>query len=197
MLYHFTSLAAAEAQMTERYPMMHEHDAAATRSYSPTAMSRGRELIGYTTADLTHFARASVLAKKIDASIDRARFEAIIGPHKSEGYDSYKYFDKRKWLRVKVMRALELDLDRRACLSILDLGSGAGYFLYACKWLGHDVHSLELGTYEFYNEMIDLFEIPRIAFRIEAYKRMPTFQTKFDVVTAHQICFNGHKTPGL
>jgi cyclopropane fatty-acyl-phospholipid synthase-like methyltransferase len=96
-----------------------------------------------------------------------------------------------------MMRAIELGLDKSAQSSVLDLGCGAGYFLYCCKYLGHNVHGIDLPDYEFYRDMIALFGLSRTGFRIEAYKNLPVLGRRFDVITAHQICFNGHKTEKL
>jgi SAM-dependent methyltransferase len=148
----------------------------------------------YSFADISNFLRARTLAAKADAAIDQAKFQEVIANHASEGYDSYKYFDKQLWLRSKMMRAIELALDKSQPLSVLDIGCGAGYFLYCCKFLGHDVHGIDLPNYAFYRDMIALFGIPRTGFRIEPYKPLPVVGKRFDVVTAHQICFNGHKT---
>jgi SAM-dependent methyltransferase len=151
----------------------------------------------YSISDIPNFLRARTLAAKADAAIDQAKFQEVITSHASEGYDSYKYFDKQLWLRTKMMRVIELGLDTSPPLSVLDMGCGAGYFLYCCKYLGHNVHGLDLPDYEFYRDMIAMFDIPRTGYRIEPFKTLPLLGKKFDVVTAHQICFNGHKTDEL
>jgi SAM-dependent methyltransferase len=151
----------------------------------------------YSISDIPNFIRARTLAAKADASIDPAKFQDVIAKHRSEGYDSYKYFDKQLWLRSKMMRVIELELDKSAQSSVLDLGCGAGYFLYCCKYLGHSVHGLDLPDYEFYRDLIAFFGISRTGFRIEPHKSIPFLGRRFDVVTAHQICFNGHKTENL
>jgi SAM-dependent methyltransferase len=151
----------------------------------------------YSVTDLSNFLRARTLAAKADAAIDQAAFRRVIEAHASEGYDSYKYFDKQLWLRSKMMRVIELGLDKSAPRAVLDMGCGAGYFLYCCKYLGHDVQGIDLPNYEFYRDMIALFGIKRTGFRIEPYKHLPVLDKRFDVITAHQICFNGHKTECL
>jgi SAM-dependent methyltransferase len=157
----------------------------------------GSEPLQYSVADLTHFFRARKLAAKADAAIDQEKFRQVIDSHGAEGYDSYKYFNKRLWLRSKMMRVIELGLDKSSPQSVLDLGCGAGYFLYCCKYLGHAVHGIDLPTHEFYRDMIALFGIPRTGFRIEPFKGLPVLEKRFEVITAHQICFNGHKTRDL
>ena len=151
----------------------------------------------YSISDIPNFLRARALAARADGSIDQSKFEDVIARHSSEGYDSYKYFDKQLWLRSKMMRAIELGLDKSAQSSVLDLGCGAGYFLYCCKYLGHSVHGLDLPDYEFYRDMIALFGISRTGVRVETYKNLPLLGKRFDVITAHQICFIGHKTENL
>jgi SAM-dependent methyltransferase len=151
----------------------------------------------YSISDIPNFLRARTLAAKANASIDQAKFQDVVARHRSEGYNSYKYFDKQLWLRAKMMRVIELGLDKSQGSSVLDLGCGAGYFLYCCKYLGHSVHGVDLPDYEFYRDMIALFGISRTGFRIEPYKNLPLLNKRFDVVTAHQICFNGHKTERL
>jgi SAM-dependent methyltransferase len=151
----------------------------------------------YSMSDIPNLLRARALAAKADASIDQSKFREVIARHASEGYDSYKFFDKQLWLRSKMMRAVELGLDKSARASVLDLGCGAGYFLYCCKYLGHSTHGIDLPDYEFYRDMIAFFGISRTGFRIEPFKNLPQLGRRFDFVTAHQICFNGHKTEQL
>ena len=105
----------------------------------------------YSISDIPNFLRARTLAAGADASIDQSKFGDVIAKHRSEGYDSYKYFDKQLWLRSKMMRVIELGLDKSAPSSVLDMGCGAGY-LYCCKYLGHSVHGLDLPDYEFYRD---------------------------------------------
>jgi hypothetical protein len=45
--------------------------------------------------------------------------------------------------------------------------------------------------------MIAMFGISRTGFRIEPHQNLPLLGRRFDVITAHQICFNGHKTENL
>ena len=85
----------------------------------------------YSISDIPNFLRARTLAAKADAAIDQTKFQEVITSHASEGYDSYKYFDKQLWLRTKMMRVIELGLDTSPPLAVLDMGCGAGYFLMA------------------------------------------------------------------
>ena len=48
------------------------------------------------------------------------------------------YEDAAHWIGVHVAHAQDLWLDRTPPLRILDLGCGAGYFLYVCRFFGHE-----------------------------------------------------------
>src|ERR1700722_18645445 len=104
--------------------------------------------------------QSSRLAAKADAAIDPAKFQEVIARHSSEGYDSYTYFNKQLWLRSKMMRVIELGLDKSVQVSVVDLGCGAGYFLHCCKYLGHNVHGIDLPDYKFYRELIAFWGCP-------------------------------------
>jgi hypothetical protein len=45
--------------------------------------------------------------------------------------------------------------------------------------------------------MIELLDVKRKIWRIEAFRPLPDLGSKFDVITAHMICFNGHKSAHL
>ena len=149
----------------------------------------------YSISDIPNFLRARTLAARADAAIDQSRFQDVIARHSSEGYDSYKYFNKHSGCGQNMRASSSGSTSRQ--LSVLDPGCGAGYFLYCCKFLGHDVHGIDLPEYAFYRDMIALFGLSRTGFRIEAHKPLPRLDRRFDVITAHQICFNGHKTENL
>ena len=78
--------------------------------------------------------------------------------------------------------------------SALDIGCGAGYFLYICKWLGHDVRGLDIDESAMFTELTKMLRISRVIWRIERYVPLPDLGPKFDVITAYMICFNDHKT---
>src|ERR1700719_1301948 len=56
------------------------------------------------------------------------------------------------WIRINIERAQDLWLDRSPPLSILDLGCGAGYFLYVCKFFGHEVLGLDLDDHQLFRD---------------------------------------------
>ena len=53
-----------------------------------------------------------------------------------------------------------LDYGRRR--DILDIGSGAGYFLYLCQWLGHRPLGLDVDDVPLYPEMTQMLGVKRM-----------------------------------
>ena len=93
------------------------------------------------------------------------------------------------WVDINVERAQDLWLDRAQPLRILDLGSGAGYFLYVCKHFGHDVLGFDTDSEPLFGATTELLGVKRAIGRIERQTPLPDFGRKFDLVTAHRICF--------
>ena len=73
---------------------------------------------------------------------------------------------------------------------MLDLGCGGGYFLVVCRQLGARVVGMDLDKDLVLNEMIGLFGLRRVDWRIRAFVTLPDFRRKFDLITAFMICFN-------
>ena len=48
-----------------------------------------------------------------------------------------------------------------------------------------------------FREITRLLGVRRVVQQIEAFRPLPSFGQKFDVITAFMICFNNHKMPGL
>lgn len=128
---------------------------------------------------------------RIIATIGAERFADIARRH--AGHPFAKYLDLPRWIQRNLGRVTRLGLDRGIRRRVLDIGCGCGYFLYICKLLGHEVVGLDLPGEEFYGEVTALLGVPVVAHRVEAFKPLPDLGS-FDVVTAHMICFNGHRT---
>ena len=90
-----------------------------------------------------------------------------------------------------------LDLDWGTEKRVLDLGAGAGYFPYICKWFGHEPTALDLPTPAMFGEMTALLGVPRVVWRIEPYESLPASLHGFDLITAFRVCFNGHNSKSL
>ncbi len=123
-------------------------------------------------------------------------------PSLRPGENWIKYSNASRWLKSNIRRTQDLGIDRaKPGLRILDLGSGAGYFLFVCKHLGHpDSMGLDVPEPAFYGEVFDQLGLRRVAAPIRAYEPLPEALLaggKFDFVTAFSIAFNGHKSPAL
>ena len=103
-----------------------------------------------------------------------------------------KYVDVTHRLELAIKQARLLQLDRRKPLRVLDIGSGAGYFLFVCKRLGHSVLGLDLDWPPMYAEMFELLEMPRKIWRIEPFQPLPNLGGRVDLVTGFAVCFNSH-----
>jgi SAM-dependent methyltransferase len=151
----------------------------------------------YSLADLVNLVKAASLAEKVNASIDELQFRRVIARHSTPDYRYAKYFKKRTWLRSKTMRALETGIDKAPPGAVLDLGCGPGYFLFVCKYFGHAVHGIDLPDDPFFNDMVRFFGIARTDLEIRPYRALPPLGMRFDLIAAHQICFNGHASNDL
>src|SRR5579864_6717235 len=111
-------------------------------------------------------------------------------PYRPGSPQIYRFEDIVYWIDINVERAQDLWLDRAPPLRLLDLGSGAGYFLYVCKHFGHDVLGFDTDIEPLFGATTELLGVPRIVGRIERLTPLPEFGRKFDLVTAHRICFH-------
>lgn len=137
--------------------------------------------------------------EQIIRTIDREKFEKIRARYGLEnpGEDPPKYLELARWIdaNLRRVRDLELDLGRRK--RVLDIGSGTGYFLYICGLLGHDAIGIDLDETPMFNEMTNLLGVRRTVGRVQPFVPLLDLGAKFDVITAHMICFNGHKSDRL
>ena len=137
--------------------------------------------------------------KRVIETIDPVSFQqirrryAVMDP----GADWPKYLDLDRWIGVNIRRIRQLELDLARPSQILDLGCGAGYFLYIAQLLGHSGVGLDMDRLPMFREMTRLLGVRRVVQRIQAFRSLPNFGKKFDLITAFMICFNNHKMPGL
>jgi SAM-dependent methyltransferase len=113
------------------------------------------------------------------------------------GADWPKYLDLDRWIGVNIRRIRQLELDLARPKQILDLGCGAGYFLYIAQLVGHSGVGLDMDRLAMFREITRLLGVRRVVQRIQAFRPLPNFGQKFDLITAFMICFNNHKMPGL
>jgi len=130
--------------------------------------------------------------RQILATIDQAEFASLRErcPYRPNARKINRYEDVTYWLRVNVERAQDLWLDRTPPLRILDLGCGAGYFLHVCRYFGHQGLGLDTDDEPLFRGATDLLGVPRVISRIHPRVPLPHLGEKFDLVTAHRVCFH-------
>lgn len=137
--------------------------------------------------------------RRVIETIDPAGFEQIRRRYAvaDPGADWPKYLDLDRWIGVNIRRIRQLELDLARPKDILDLGCGAGYFLYIAQLLGHSGVGLDMDRLPMFREITRMLGVRRVVQRIQAFRPLPNFGQKFDLITAFMICFNNHKMPGL
>ena len=124
------------------------------------------------------------------AKIDNRRLREIQRRYAGSSDRYAKYADVEHWLKINLPRVQNLRLARSAPKSILDLGCGAGFFLFLAKQFGHACVGLDVADFPLSNELIELFGLERVTWRIRAFQPLPHFGRKFDLITAFSAAFN-------
>ncbi len=144
-------------------------------------------------AKQTHNRRATLTVESLRHGIDERRLQDVqeLGGMKDRPDVFWtKYLDVDHWLKVNIKHAEELGLVDHPPADVLDLGCGAGYFLYVCRALGARVLGVDVKTDLVLNRMIELFGLERVAKRIKPMRKLPPFGRHFDLITGFMICFN-------
>ncbi len=136
--------------------------------------------------------------------VDPAVMETLAARHGhllKEGENWTKYFDAERWLKLSIRRAQDIGLNREARpLRVLDLGSGAGYFLFVCKHLGHEGIGIDVPEPAFYGDIFEHLGLRRVVAPVDPQQPLPEALLaggKFDLVTAFSIAFNKYSPTGL
>ena len=119
------------------------------------------------------------------AGLDQIRLAEI-----QKRYAGEKYADVDQWLRVNRERVQDLKLHRSSPQRILDLGCGGGFFLFILKRIGHSVLGLDVDESPLFNELLEVFGVPRTVFRIQPFESLPNLEQRFDWITAFSIGFD-------
>ncbi len=108
-----------------------------------------------------------------------------------------KFLDLERWIDINLTRIRRTGLDAKLSQRVLDLGCGAGYFIYIAQLLGHDCVGLDTGEEPMFAEITRLLGVQRVVWRIQPFVPLPSFDKKFNLITAYRICFNNHKRDDL
>jgi SAM-dependent methyltransferase len=122
--------------------------------------------------------------------IDVVRLREIQVRHGSSDARYAKYANVAHWLEINLPRVRELKLNRSEPKQVLDLGCGAGFFLFLAKQFGHGCLGLDVGDYQLSNELIELLGVDRLTWRIRAFEPLPDLGRTFDLITAFSAAFN-------
>src|SRR6267154_828146 len=102
---------------------------------------------------------------------DRAREIQQRYANSTAGYA--KYADIEPWLRLNRERVQDLNLHRSEPKRFLDLGCGGGFFLIILKNLGQSVMGLVIDRVTLLGELLVLFGVQRVVYKIYAFEPLP------------------------
>ena len=140
--------------------------------------------------------RTTTLLEKIDQEHLRALQEqyGLWSPTASTGWPDYaKYLDLPAFLPLNIRRVQDLNLQSGPPLDILDIGCGAGYFLFVAQAQGHRGLGLDVAGIPVFDAMVDLFGLRRMIYTIKAFEPMPDLGLKFDLITGFSTSFHGKR----
>lgn len=152
---------------------------------------------------MTPSERAEALAQRALAKLDRTALARLVERYDDgarNGPSASKYLDAERWIRVCARRAVALDLDycgphADPPLSVLDIGTGAGYFPFICRELGHDAtatdHPQRDPIYRALTSMLGLEVHGEVIEHGAPFAVVPTY----DLITAFMVTFNRHREP--
>jgi SAM-dependent methyltransferase len=124
------------------------------------------------------------------AQIDWERAREIQQRYANSTASYAKYANIEQWLRLNRERVQDLNLHRSPPKRVLDLGCGGGFFLFILKNLGHSVMGLDVERVPLFGELLELFGVPRVVYRINAFEPLPDLGDTFDWITAFSVNFN-------
>ena len=130
--------------------------------------------------------------RRILSTLDRDQFEKLRDqyPYRPGSPRINRFEDVVYWIEINIERAQDLWLDRSPPMHVVDLGCGAGYFLYVCKYFGHYVLGFDTDNEPLFRATTELLDVPRVIGRIERQTPLPDLHQRFDLVAAHRICFH-------
>ena len=124
------------------------------------------------------------------ADLDPARLAAIRERYAASTEHYAKYADVPRWLRLNIQRAQDLRLHRCGPKLVLDLGCGAGFFLFVAQRLGHRCFGIDADVFPLFSELLNLFQVERRVWTISPFEPLPDLGQKFDLITAFSVEFN-------
>jgi hypothetical protein len=105
--------------------------------------------------------------------------------------EKYVDIDKHFWIGLR--RVYRLKLHRARPMNILDIGTGAGYFPYICNYFGHRTVAIDKDDVPIFNDVTSFLRINRRVWKIRPFQKLPSFENRFDLITAFRVCFDRHQ----
>ena len=163
--------------------------------YDPTAdpqQGLERRLLALTGRDGERDRAKSRFFRHLLESVDFARYrvmqESYLRRTKLGTY--VKFLDLGYWMDAKFDQAWQFGLHQGAPRRILDIGAGIGNFVYICCYFGHDALAMDIGKVAIYDDLIELFQVPRVIGRVDAGVPLPDLGRRFDLITALLVVFD-------
>lgn len=166
-----------------------------TKALSGEALISARRHTRIFLRDLIHPPTRS--SPEIIAQMRADGFERVLEKwgHVTEPVEGWpKYLTLEQWIPANLLRVRELELDQVGPRRVLDLGCGAGFFLYINKLLGHAVLGIDVDDVPMFRDSVEALVVPRVISRIEPFTPLPPLPAAFDFITAYLVCFNNHKS---
>jgi hypothetical protein len=125
----------------------------------------------------------------INSKVNKLR---VLYPSAPGEINETKYSNTEFWVFESLYRAFKLNLNTTSSLKILDIGSGAGYFIHICNFLGHSASGIDIPSNKLYNNFNKELFNHRFLFKIKSFKSLQ-LKGRYDLITAFMVCFNNHK----
>jgi hypothetical protein len=123
--------------------------------------------------------------------LDLAELDGICRRSVKATRQKLKFADLDKELTRAWKTAKGVGLDQSPALDVLDLGLGAGYFLYVCQRLGHRVVGLDRPDLPLWPQICGWLGVHTIVEHTIAPKRLrPDMGGRLDLITAFGCPFN-------
>lgn len=134
-----------------------------------------------------------------EQEVDLEKFKSIFNKfHNDTGKVGYsKYLDLPCHLSRSIYNAKRLGLFQSKKLKVLDIGTGAGYFPFTLRHIGHEAFAIDMDSTQMYNEMRDLLSVTWTPYEIKPLQKIEGINKRFDLITSFQILYDRSNAEGF
>jgi len=118
---------------------------------------------------------------------ERARRNPAVLWNSTAGYA--KYANIEPWLRLNRERVQDLEPSSLNAETCPRPGVRRRILLFILKNLGHSVLGLDVERVPLFGELLELFGVERVVYKIDAFEPLPDFGQQFDWITAFSANF--------